>query len=144
MKKIVICSDLNPACSKTLSRLPQIMDLKNTQIFFIHVFQSQLYNFDLVPYVFPLPEQRPTIESSTNGLLSELGKNLDLKPGSFKVNCFFSYSRNEKIKEFLDDVKADLVVIATRGKHGVDGFFSSSLADYLCKFSPCDIFVMRP
>jgi nucleotide-binding universal stress UspA family protein len=48
------------------------------------------------------------------------------------------------INYYLKEVKADLVVTATKGKHGIDGFFSSSFTDYLCKFSPCDVLVMRP
>ena len=60
------------------------------------------------------------------------------------MKVFFAKSREEKISEYLDSAKPNLVVAATRGKHGIDGLFSSSLTDYLVKYSPCDVLVLRP
>lgn len=144
MKKIVLCVDLNQACIDTLKTLAQKIDLKYARVYLVHVFENQLYNADLVPFVFPLPEQHQAIEKSALDILEGLGRNLDLIPDNVKTKCFFAFSREQKIKDFLTEIDADLVVLATRGRHGIAGFFTSSLADFLCKYSPCDIFVLRP
>lgn len=144
MRKIVLCVDLNQGCIDTFKTLAQKIDLKYARVYLVHVFENQLYNADLVPFVFPLPEQHQAIEKSALEILDGLGKNLDLLSDNVKTKCFFAFSREQKIKDFLTEVDADLVVLATRGRHGIVGFFTSSLADFLCKYSPCDVFVLRP
>lgn len=144
MKEIIVCVDLNQDCIKTLKALPEKINLKDANVHFLHVFKSQLYDEDLSPFTFPLPEQYIVLEKSAIMSLKRLGDDLDLDPARVSAKCFFSLSPKEKIKSYLDETKADLVVIATRGRHGIKGLFSSSLADFLCKFSPCDILVLRP
>lgn len=144
MKKIVLCVDLNQKSIDTIKTLSKKIDLKNTQLHLVHVFENQIYNADLVPFIFPLPEQHQSIEKSAIEILIRLGKDLDIPESNIHAKCFFAFSREEKIKEYLSEVKSDLVVVATRGRHGIAGFFTSSLADFLCKYSPCDIFVLRP
>lgn len=144
MKKIVLCVDLNQESIDTLKLVAEKINLKHSQIYLVHVFENHLYNADLIPFVFPLPEQHKEIEKSALEILNRLGRDLDLPPENIETNCFFAFSREKKIKEFLTEINANLVVIATRGRHGIDGFFTSSLTDFLCKYSPCDVFVLRP
>ena len=103
-----------------------------------------MYNADIVPVIFPTEVQYPDIEASTLAILDKLSKELSIKPEQTQLKCYFSHSREEKIISYIKEVEADLVVVATRGKHGIEGFFSSSLADFLCKYSPCDVLVVRP
>lgn len=49
----------------------------------------------------------------------------------------------EKVIEYLKEVKADLVITATRGKHGIEGLFSSSFTDHLVKHAPCNVLTLR-
>lgn len=144
MKNIVLCVDLNQESIDTLKLLSGKINLKHSRIHLVHVFENHLYNADLVPFVFPLPEQHKEIEKSAVEILKRLGTDLDVPTENVNAKCFFSFSREQKIKEFLTEVDANLVVIATRGRHGIEGFFTSSLTDFLCKYSPCDVFVLRP
>jgi nucleotide-binding universal stress UspA family protein len=144
MKTIVLCVDVNQECLDTLKTLPSKFDLRNAQVHLLHVFENQVYNADLAPWVIPMPEQKPEIEKSINETLMKLALDLDLNSESIQVKCVFAFSREHEVKEYLTQVKADVVVLATRGKHGVIGLFTSSLADFLCKYSPCDVFVLRP
>jgi nucleotide-binding universal stress UspA family protein len=144
MKNIVVCADLNQQSLDTLKMLHRKLDLKDTTLHFVHVFEIHMYNADIVPIIFPTEAQYPEIEQSTLGILNKLAADIGLKEEQFKSKCFFSHSREEKIVNYLNEVTADLVVVATRGKHGIEGFFSSSLADFLSKYSPCDVLVMRP
>lgn len=144
MKNIVVCADLNQNSLDTLKSLHQSLDFKDATLHFIHVFEIHMYNADIVPVIFPTEVQYPEIEQSTLSILDKLSKDVGAKSDQVKLKCFFSHSREEKISSYLNEVHADMVVVATRGKHGIEGFFSSSLADFLCKYSPCDVLVIRP
>jgi nucleotide-binding universal stress UspA family protein len=144
MKNIVVLADLNQESLSTLRRLRTDLDLKHAQMHFVHVFEIRMYNADLVPIVFPSEEQYPEIEQSSLAILRQLSDDLGIKSEHSTQKCFFSHSREEKVRSYLGEVKADLVVVATRGKHGIEGFFSSSLADFLTKYSPCDVLILRP
>lgn len=144
MKNIVICTDLNQNSLDTLKTLARNLDLKEAIVHFVHVFEIHMYNADIVPVIYPTEAQYPEIEQSTLGILDKLAHDLGAKEDQVRLKCFFSHSREERISSYLNDVQADLVVVATRGKHGIQGFFSSSLADFLCKYSPCDVLVLRP
>lgn len=144
MKNIVICADLNQNSLDTLKNVPRDLDFLNTTVHLVHVFEIHMYNADIVPVIYPTEVQYPDIEKSTLSILDKLGSDLGIPADRVITKCFFSHSREERISSYLKDVKADLVVVATRGKHGIEGFFSSSLADFLCKYSPCDVLVVRP
>lgn len=144
MKNIVICADLNQNSLDTLKTLHRNLDFKDATLHFIHVFEIHMYNADIVPVIYPTEAQYPEIEQSTLGILEKLAQDVGAKSEQVQKKCFFSHSREEKIINYITDVNADLVVVATRGKHGIEGFFSSSLADFLCKYSPCDVLVVRP
>jgi hypothetical protein len=76
-------------------------------------------------------------------ILSQLSGKLNLSAEQGRMKCFFTHSKESCLKDYLLQVNADLAVVATRGKHGIEGFFSSSLADFLCKYAICDVFVMK-
>lgn len=54
------------------------------------------------------------------------------------------FNPEEELIDILKREHATLVVVATRGKHGFEGLFHSSFTDYMVKFAPCDVFVVRP
>ena len=56
----------------------------------------------------------------------------------------FAESPAERLAEYAKEVKAGMVVVATRNKRGFSGLFLSSFADRLIKLSPCDVLVLRP
>lgn len=144
MKTYVLCTTLDQDAIDTLKKVKDKIDLKNSVIYIVTVFEIHVYNVDFTPYVYPSEAQHAAIEKSAKNVMDMLATSLDIPKHNVSTKCLFDYSREDKIQEFLTEVKADLVVTATRGKHGIAGFFSSSFTDYLCKFSPCDVLVMRP
>ena len=146
MKNIVLCAGLNDESIDLLATLknsPLLNSAENISI--VHCFEIQLYTSDLIaPYVFPTKDKYPEIEEATLRLLDGLREKLQVDTSKTQLKCFFSESPKKKIKEYLEETHADLCVVATRGKHGIRGLFSSSFADHLLKYSPCDIHVLRP
>lgn len=144
MKSIVICVNLNQQTLDTLKTIPSKIDLQDAQIHLIHVFEIRYASAEFVPVIYPMPDQYPEIENSVLKTLTGLASDLKLPENHVIKKCVFSQSRESFLKEYLTEVKAELVVVATRGKHGIEGLFSSSLTDFFCKYSPCDVLVLRP
>lgn len=141
MKKITICVDLNELCFKNLKKLTGHVLLQGAEVHLIHFFGIQVYTAEFTPFVFPNPDQYPEIEKSTLLALENLEKDLNIK--AIK-SCRFVHSTEEAVVDYLKDNKSDLVIVSTQAKHGLDSFFHSSFTDYLVKYSPCDVFVVRP
>lgn len=146
MKNIVLCASLNDESLDLLKELKDSSLFKDSTVHLVHCFEVQLYTADFAPYIYPTEDKYPEIEEASKTILQgvedTLKGNSNIK--SFETRVFFSQSPKQKIKEYLEDIKADLVVVATRGKHGIDGLFSSSFAEFLVKFSPCDVHILRP
>jgi nucleotide-binding universal stress UspA family protein len=144
MKTYVLCTTLDNECLNTLKKISEEVDLKKANVHIVNVIQLNIYQIDLSPYIYPTEIQYANLELKAIDIMKKLGESLGINNTQITYKCFFEYKKKEIIKTYLEEVDADLVVVATRGKYGIPGLFSSSLADFLCKFSPCDILVMRP
>lgn len=144
MRNIVLCVDLREECLNSLKSIGQKIDLRNARVHLVHAFEIQSGVMEFATFVYPTQEQYPDIEKSVMELLTTLQKDLGLSDDQCEKHCLFVHSKESTVKDYIDSKKADLVVLSTRGKHGIEGFFASSLADYLCKYSPCDVMVLRP
>lgn len=144
MKNYVLCATLDEDCFNTLKNLKKDIDLKLAKIHLVTIVEIQVYNIDFTPFIYPLEEQYASIESAAITLLKGLQISLGIEEENVLIKCMFTSNREETIKQYLESVNADLVVTASRGKHGIAGLFSSSFTDHLIKFAPCDVLAMRP
>lgn len=144
MKEIIVCVDLREDSLATLAKLKNKIDTANSRIHLIHVFEIKAGIMEFAAIMYPTPDQYPVIKSSVLAILDNLQHDLGLSDEQVVKNCFFAPSKEKALKDYLDEKHATLAVVATRGKHGIEGLFSSSLADYLSKYSPCDLLVLRP
>lgn len=116
------------------------------EIHFIHVVKKNVtpLEFGLVemPDEKTFQEMAPNLE---NYLRTEAQK---IVPKSFSGECYFHVTRDfspeEEMISLLKKIQVSMVVVSTRGKHGFDGLFYSSFTDQMIKFSPCDVYVVRP
>lgn len=144
--KVVVAVNLDQDNLKNVLQLKGKPLLEQSGVTFVHIFKTEVYTLDITPFIYPSKEQYPEIEKSVISILENLGREL-LSPEAFKLaefKCFFDISPKEKMIEYLNEVRPDVVVSATRGVHGVKGIFVSSFTDYLCRFSPCPVYVLRP
>ncbi len=144
-QEIVLCAGLDEESIKNLSALKGLFDLSKSNLHIVHCFEIQVYTSEFAPFVFPTEDKYPEIEEATKAVLRNMAFELVGKEYGEKVqlHCLFSTTPKHKVVEFLEEKKADLAVIATRGSHGIKGLFHSSFAEYMMKFSPCDIYVTR-
>jgi nucleotide-binding universal stress UspA family protein len=142
MKNIVIFASLNEESLELIKTLKDSPLLKDNNLIIAHCFEIQPYVSELSPYFYPSEDQYPEIESATTVILKNLATALGRPHSQTKV--FFSFSSKQRLTHFLKEANADLAIVATRGKHGIEGLFSSSFSDHLIKYSPCDIYILRP
>ncbi|MBT3583954.1 MAG: universal stress protein [Halobacteriovoraceae bacterium] len=143
MKKIVICTNLDPASTKAIESLVDQDLLKDSQVELLHCFETQIYTGEYFINYYPTEEQYPAIEGEVLEILAPLDKKLS-SIASVNSKCIFSTNPKEEVKEFLNREKPDLLIVATRGVTGFAGLFNSSFADYMLRHSPCDVLVLRP
>jgi nucleotide-binding universal stress UspA family protein len=142
--KTVVAINLNQNLEAILAPLRSLEFLKRSEIHFVHVFQSTTYavGFTEYPLIYPLNEDRQVIEKSINSLLIKLAENLFGKDFEGKVvtRCLFSDNPKKKFCEYVDEEKADLVVIASREKRGL---FESSFATYVSRHSQANQIIIK-
>lgn len=146
-KNIVIAVSLNENSQNTLKTLKGNKIFQDARVHLVHTVTIYTYLNEISLNTYPADKDYPTIEKLVNGYLQQLETEIfsdeDAKPASIENHCRFHTNPKHDMIELLKEEKADLVVVATRGKHGVEGLFSSSFTEYLSKFAPCDILVLR-
>jgi len=143
-KKVTICVPLDEdllATIRTLKGSPLLADASEVNL--VHVFRVEKYVYMVPPYIYPDEAQRPEVEKSVQQILESLKNDLGVD-ATVNTVCLFDESPKVTMDKYLKDSETNLAIVATRGKHGVEGLFTSSFADHLNKFSPCDIYVLRP
>lgn len=146
-QRIVIALPLEDTLLEPLHVWGNKFDFSHVEsILFVHVVKKNItpLEFGLVesPDETTYEEMVPTI----NKFLKDEARRII--PAEFAGTIDYRVTKDfhpeEEIIDILKSVNATLVVVATRGKHGFEGLFHSSFTDYMVKFAPCDVFVVRP
>jgi len=128
-----------------------LLQLKNldlnpdAEIHLVHVVPVIWYarGMQLSVLTYPLEDERPRIEQA---ILAKLNSVKDeLLPLHTNVTCRCLFDANEKaaFADYALKSQADLVVVASRNKHGVVTLFDSSFAEYQLKHSTSSILILR-
>ncbi len=146
-QRIVIAVPLEESLLNPLYEWGKNFDFTHVEsIHFLHIVKINItpLEFGLIesPDESTFLEMAPTIKRF---LQEEAEK---IIPKSYQGEIDFQVTKDFHSEEAVIDVlkkkHATLIVVATRGKHGFDGLFHSSFTDYMVKFAPCDVFVVRP
>jgi nucleotide-binding universal stress UspA family protein len=145
MSKIFVAVPLDQPLQKTLVNKMKAMDLNSfDSIHLIHVFKQESYPYMLPPTIYPPADQKHAISESIVEMMKSMWS--DVKRDEVKdvyFECTFAESPRRQFVEILKAGEATKVLVATRGKHGIEGIFSSSFTEHLVKYSPCDLLVVR-
>ncbi len=144
---IVIAIPLEEELLKPLYGWGKEFDFHKFQhIHFIHAIKK-----NIIPLEFGLmesPDERTFKEMAPtfHKFLKDEGRKII--PEDFKGKITFKLTTDfhpeENVINYLNQIKADLIVVSTGGKHGFQGFFHHSFTEFMVKFSPCDVYVVRP
>lgn len=144
LKKVVIAADLTNDISEVLKPIRSMDFLKHCEIHLVHVFNTVDYGFVFgeFPLVYPVEADRNSISESVLSMLRKTGK--EIVPAGFEgkvvEHCLFSENPKAKFSNYLKDIHADLVIIASREKHGM---FESSFAQYVGKHSATNMLILK-
>ncbi|MAF76942.1 MAG: hypothetical protein CME63_05860 [Halobacteriovoraceae bacterium] len=146
MREIVLCTTLTDHSLDLMKELKGSPLLDDARIHIVHCFEIQVYTNEFSPYIYPTEDKYPELTEAAQSILQSVEDELKKEhPSSEYIKeVYFTQSPKQKMKEYLSEINADLVVVATRGKHGIEGLFTSSFAEFLVKYSPCDIHILRP
>jgi nucleotide-binding universal stress UspA family protein len=88
-------------------------------------------------------EERPKIEETILAKLADIKKEIFPNHKNVSFKCIFDGNERMAFSDYVEHQQPDLVVIATRSKHGISNFFDSSFAQFQLGHSTSDILVLR-
>lgn len=149
MKKMMICINLNDHSMKNVFEYLKHFDWTYiSELHLIHGFKLQRYSQGFYLDAYPIEETYQQIKDSAINLLGEIekeifkGRKLDKKPTLIK-ECFITGSPKDRLTKYSNDEEIDIVLIATRNKHGIKGFFTSSFAHYMVSHAKAELRIIR-
>jgi len=142
MKKIVLFSQLEEESLNQLKKISTHMNVADFEFHLVHCHKIQVYMNELSLYSYPSEEQFEEMKKATDNILKQFANEMGLK--HFHVHSFLDSDPKDRCSTFLEDIDANLCVVATRGKKGLDGVFESSFANHMNKYAPCDVLALRP
>lgn len=144
-RKIVIAVSLEEETLKPLHQLKNMNISNDAEIHLVHIVPTVLYargmQFSVLTY--PLPEERPKIEESIIAKLKDVKKDVLPDAQNVTYTCLFDSNEKAAFNDYVESQQADLVVVATRGRHGLKTFFDSSFAQHQLKYSPVNVLILR-
>lgn len=146
-QRIVVALPLEEELVRPLYEWGKNFDFSHVEsVHFIHVVKKNItpLEFGLIetPDEGTFQDMVPTLEKFVQAEAKKILPE-DFK-GQVSMQLTKDFDPQEEVIDILKDRLATLIVVATRGKHGLDGLFHSSFTDYMIKYAPCDVFVVRP
>ena len=146
MKKLMVCVDLTDRSIDLYKKQLKEWNWDEwDEVHFVHGFRSQVYADNFYFSAFPTELQVGSIEESVQSVLDGLGSYF--VDGGFKgkvvCKCIVSHNPKGSLRNYADENDIYQMLIETRGKHGLEGLFSSSFAEFMVRHAPCRVLVLR-
>jgi nucleotide-binding universal stress UspA family protein len=146
VKKIIIAMPTEEEFMPSISRWGHEHNWAKCEAHFVHVVRKDFAISEM--NAVQVPDNKTFEQIKTSSLEFFKNKAREIMPERAFENAHFEVlfdtSPAEKIAEYAQKIQANMVVIATRNRKGIVGFFSSSFADRILELSPCDVLVLRP
>lgn len=143
-KKIIVAVDFNSEIKNLLNDMKEMTFIQDSEIQFVHVASKITYSFVFsnMPLVYPVEDDRKTIEESTIANLVKLSKEVlpENFTGKVSHHCFFSENPKQGFVEYINTENPDLIIIATRLRKGL---FESSFAQYVDKHTQTNMLLIK-
>jgi nucleotide-binding universal stress UspA family protein len=142
-KKIVLACSLEENGAQVFQKLNEFNWTGATVFHLVHIFKVQVMVNDFTPFIYPDEGQQSSIEDLVLSQLKASRERWSMQGKTSVEKCFFDTNPKKKLVDYLSEVQADLVVLTSHQKEGLDGVFSSGFSEYLLRHSPCDVLVLR-
>lgn len=139
IKRILVPVDFSSYSDRAVSYASMVAKTFKAGITVMHVIDSLSYS---VTDTLKVIEHRRALETIAGVLLDNLRKKLRAK--NLKVNTHLvSGTAYREILKRSQLGKADLIVMGTRGRTGVEHFFLGSVAERVVRLAPCPVLTVR-
>ncbi len=138
---IVVPVDFSAASERLLQEAAHLAALYQADIHLLHIYQDvfsvlSMRTFDL---------NEDVVEQV---MIKELREKCDalLESANVKVPVVVVMRKGEtaeEILEYVDEVHADLIVVATNARSGIEQFFIGSIAQRIVRYAPCPVVTIR-
>ncbi len=143
--KIIIAVSLEEETQRPLIKLKDMDIDVHCEIHLVHIVPVILYarGMQLTVLSYPLDEDRPKIQEAILARLKTVKNDILPRHENVIYKCLFDSNGKAAFCDYVEKEKADFVVVATRGKHGLTNFFDSSFAQHQLKYSSTNVLVLR-
>lgn len=145
-RKIIIAMPTEEEFMPSISRWGHEFNWTRCEVHFVHVIRKNYEVSEMSVLELPDSETMRKVTEANLEFFKKKAKEIlperAFENAHFKV--FSDVSPADKMVEYAKEIDANMIVVATRNKRGLAGFFTSSFADKMLTFSPCDILVLRP
>lgn len=143
-KKIFIAVSMAEETQKPFHYLKEFPIPPDAEVELIHMVTENVYadGFELV-LTFPSKEEKQKLEAEITSKLRKIKQEFFPEHKQVKTKVLFDTNIRAAFTDYVAKQKADLVIVATRSRHSITGFFDSSFAQHQVKYSSANVLVLR-
>ena len=140
ISRVLAPVDLSDQSDLIVNHATALADAYDTPLDLLHVVEEAAY-----PSAYgldPLTPALPDVQDRAREALETLAGELDLHPGPVNVHVLAGNAARD-IVEFADEQEADLIVMATHGRTGLERFLIGSVAEKVVRRARCPVFTLK-
>lgn len=140
ISRVLAPVDLSDQSELVLNHAAALSESYAAPLDLLHVVEEAAY-----PNVYgldPLTPSAPNVQDRARKALETLAAKLDLRTDPVNVHVLAGNAARD-IVEFAEDQAADLIVMATHGRTGLERFLIGSVAEKVVRRAPCPVFTLK-
>lgn len=140
ISRVLAPVDLSDQSELVLHHAAALAESYAAPIDLLHVVEEAAY-----PNVYgldPLTPSTPNVQDRAREALETLASKLDLRTDPVNVHVLAGNAARDVV-EFAEDQAADLIVMATHGRTGLERFLIGSVAEKVVRRAPCPVFTLK-
>ncbi|HKL89207.1 MAG TPA: universal stress protein [Salinibacter sp.] len=140
INRVLAPVDLSDQSELVLNHAVALAESYAAPLDLLHVVEEAAY-----PNVYgldPLTPSLPNVQDRAREALETLASNVDLRTDPVNVHVLAGNAARD-IVEFAEDNAADLIVMATHGRTGLERFLIGSVAEKVVRRAPCPVFTLK-
>lgn len=142
---ILVATDYSDASRPAITRAAEVAAMSGAKVTLVHVYDPAPF---VPPIAFPSPARKE--EEVAQGLAEAIVKGLEQLgkaefPGTeVAVRALRHASPSKAVVDLAEEIGADLVVVGSHGRTGIEHMFIGSVAEKIVRHAPCSVLVVRP
>jgi nucleotide-binding universal stress UspA family protein len=132
--------DLSEQSDLVLKHAAALADAYAAPLDLLHVVEEAAY-----PSAYgldPMSPSLPNVQDRAREALETLAGRLDLRTDPVNIHVLAGNAARD-IVEFAEEQEADLIVMATHGRTGLERFLIGSVAEKVVRRAPCPVFTLK-